>query len=178
MSPLDTSANAEAAVGLTDWMLPIELLVLLGIANGAPIFATRLFNERLSLPLDCRTIMPDGQPLFGPSKTIRGIVSSVACTTAAAAVLQIGWSTGAKTATFAMVGDLLSSFIKRRFRFKPHAQAFGLDQIPEALLPLLAVRTQFGLTAAQIAVLVLIFVLLEIVLSRVLFRLGIRDRPY
>ena len=40
-------------------------------------------------------------------------------------------------AAASMAGDLLASFLKRRFGLKVHAQAIGLDQIPEALLPLL-----------------------------------------
>ena len=59
-----------------------------------------------------------------------------------------------------------------------HAQAAGLDQVPEALLPLLLFRARLGLGATEVAVLVAAFVLLEVVLSRLLFRLRIRDRPY
>ena len=35
-------------------------------------------------------------------------------------------------ATMAMVGDLLSSFVKRRLKFQPSSRATGLDQIPES----------------------------------------------
>ena len=77
-----------------------------------------------------------------------------------------------------MLGDLFSSFVKRRLHLPLHAQAFGLDQIPEALLPLLIVKEQFNLTSNDIAVLVIAFIVLELVLSRILFRLKIRDRPF
>jgi hypothetical protein len=90
----------------------------------------------------------------------------------------MGWRTGAQVAAMSMLGDLGSSFIKRRLHLKPHAKALGLDQIPEALLPLLAVKPRFTLASVDIAVLVITFIVLEIVLSRVLFRLKIRDRPY
>jgi CDP-2,3-bis-(O-geranylgeranyl)-sn-glycerol synthase len=81
-------------------------------------------------------------------------------------------------AGMSMLEDLFSSFVKRRLRLQPHDQAFGLDQIPEALLPLLAVKAQFNLTSGDIAVVVFAFIILELVLSRILFRLKIRDRPY
>ena len=78
----------------------------------------------------------------------------------------------------AMSGDLFSSFVKRRLRLEPHAQAFGLDQIPEALLPLLLLPDRLDLSGLEIAALLTAFVVLQIVLSRLLFRLGIRDRPH
>jgi CDP-2,3-bis-(O-geranylgeranyl)-sn-glycerol synthase len=72
----------------------------------------------------------------------------------------------------------LSSFLKRRRGLELHAQAFGLDQIPEALIPLLLLRTTLGLSTMDIAVTVVAFIILELVLSRLLFMLNIRDRPY
>jgi CDP-2,3-bis-(O-geranylgeranyl)-sn-glycerol synthase len=59
-----------------------------------------------------------------------------------------------------------------------HAQAFGLDQVPEALLPLVVAQPQLGLTAIEIAGIVLAFVILELLLSRVFFELRIREQPY
>ena len=103
---------------------------------------------------------------------------SVLCTSGAAVLLYLDWSTGATIAATSMLGDLFSSFIKRRLHLQPHAQVFGLDQIPEALLPLLLVKAQFDLTSLHIAGLIFAFVVLEVVLSRILFRLKIRDRPY
>ncbi len=52
-----------------------------------------------------------------------------------------------------MLGDLSSSFVKRRLRLKLHAQVFGLDQIPEALLPLLLVQDHLGLSWLDITAL-------------------------
>ncbi|PVE20356.1 CDP-archaeol synthase [Microvirga sp. KLBC 81] len=163
---------------MSDWMLSLQLLVLLGVANGTPIFAKKLLQGRFSTPLDGGLTLPDGQPLFGASKTVRGVVLSVACTMGAASLLHMGWIIGVTIAAMSMLGDLLSSFIKRRLHLPPHAQAFGLDQIPEALLPLLAVKRRLDLTSGDIAVLVIAFIVLELVLSRILFRLEIRDRPY
>ena len=54
----------------------------------------------------------------------------------------------------------------------------GLDQIPESLFPLLACRQVLSLTALDIIIATAIFFVGEIVLSRVLFKLHVRDRPY
>jgi CDP-2,3-bis-(O-geranylgeranyl)-sn-glycerol synthase len=78
----------------------------------------------------------------------------------------------------AMIGDLLSSFIKRRMGIAPSDRAIGLDQIPESLLPLLACAFFLPLTFFDVAVATLIFFVGELALSRVLFKLHIRDRPY
>ena len=78
----------------------------------------------------------------------------------------------------AMLGDLLSSFVKRRLGMASSSMAFGLDQIPEAWLPLLAVSSLFELTRSVIAGIVAGFVVLELALSRLLYWLGIRKRPY
>ena len=92
--------------------------------------------------------------------------------------MNLDWRIGATMAGMSMLGDLFSSLIKRRIHLQPHDQAFGLDQIPEALLPLLAVKVRFNLTGGDIAALIIAFIVLELVLTRILFRLKIRDRPY
>jgi len=155
-----------------------EILLLLGVANGTPVFATRLFGKRFNAPLDNGLKFPDGRPLFGPSKTVRGLVLSVTCTTLAAPLLGFEWITGAGLASASMFGDLISSFTKRRLGLRAHSQAFGLDQVPESLLPLLVLQQHLGLGYADIAIIVAMFIVLELALSRLLFKLHIRDRPY
>lgn len=161
-----------------DHLLLLRVMVLLGIANGAPIVATKLFGARLGAPLDGGLRLRDDAPLFGDSKTIRGVVASIGCTALAAPLLGFDWMTGVGFAAASLAGDLTSSFLKRRRKLEPHAEAFGVDQIPEALLPLVVFKSQLGLTLLEIVVLVAAFVTLASLLSHLLFRLNIRDRPY
>lgn len=77
-----------------------------------------------------------------------------------------------------MLGDLFSSFLKRRLGIPASGMALGLDQIPESLFPLLAVRAELGLELIQIAGLVAGFLFAELVVSRILFQLRIREQPY
>ncbi|WP_194476604.1 hypothetical protein [Bradyrhizobium sp. CCBAU 53338] len=58
------------------------------------------------------------------------------------------------------------------------SQALGLDQVPESLLPLLACRESLGLSYAGILVIVLMFFVGELAISRLLYVLRIRDQPY
>jgi CDP-archaeol synthase len=159
------------------WTL-LQILGLLTLANGTPVVAKRVFGDRLAWPLDGNCNFIDGRPLLGTSKTIRGVLSSVVVTSACAPVVGLGVTTGFVVAVAAMAGDLLSSFLKRRLAQAPSSQAIGLDQIPESLFPLLACRQELGLTAADIVTGVAIFFAGELALSRVLFRLRFRDRPY
>ena len=60
----------------------------------------------------------------------------------------------------------------------PSGRATGLDQIPESLLPLLAVQGELDLSLLQIGAITAAFFVLELPLARLAFRLGLRDRPY
>jgi CDP-diglyceride synthetase len=55
----------------------------------------------------------------------------------ASVVLQTGWGTGWIVGGLAMLGDSLSSFIKRRLAMPPSAMAIGIDQAPDSVLPLI-----------------------------------------
>ena len=156
----------------------IKVLILVTLANAIPVLAKRLFEGRLAYPLDGNLKWFDGHPLFGSSKTLRGIVLSLALTAAAAPLLGLDAGIGLLAAASAMAGDLVSSFTKRRLGLAPSSRATGLDQIPESLLPLLACSWALGLNALDIVVGVAIFMFGGIVLSRVFYRLRLRDRPY
>ncbi len=78
-------------------LLLAQLLVLLGVANSMSILATRLLGKRFSAPLDGGLKFPDGRPLFGPAKTVRGIVVSLICTALVAALLGFEGISGAAT---------------------------------------------------------------------------------
>ena len=153
-------------------------MVLLTLANGTPVVAKKIFGHSLALPLDAGVAFFDGRPLFGPSKTIRGIVLSILVTTASAPLIGLDWRIGSIAAAAAMAGDLCSSFVKRRLNFPPSSQALGLDQLPESLLPLLACRGALSLTAADIVLGIGIFFIGEIALSRILYCAHLRDEPY
>ena len=159
-------------------LLIIKLLVLLSVANGAPVLAKKICSNQLSLPVDGGFKFVDGHPLFGRSKTIRGVLVSVASATLGAPLLGLDIRLGALVGAVAMAGDLFSSFAKRRLNLPPSSRATGVDQIPESLFPLLACRYWLSLTLLEILIGVTAFLVGEILLSRVFYRLGVRDQPY
>ena len=158
--------------------LGIRLLLLLAVANSAPLLAKRWFGLRFSGPLDGGLIFFDGRPLLGSSKTIRGLIAALAATSLGAILMSMPATVGALVGAGAMLGDAIASFIKRRLGAEPSSRATGLDQVPEALLPLLVVKSFLGITLAQIAVITLLFFVLEMPLAWLFHRLGLRDRPY
>jgi CDP-2,3-bis-(O-geranylgeranyl)-sn-glycerol synthase len=60
-----------------------------------------------------------------------------------------------------MLGDCVSSFIKRRLGYSQSSHARGLDTVLESLLPTLFLKQQLGLGLTDILLLVLVFFLLE-----------------
>lgn len=155
-----------------------NLLFLLAIANGAPVLAKWLLGKRLDWPIDGFARLSDGHAIFGSSKTFRGLATSFLATMPAAELVGLHWAHGAAIAALAMCGDLLSSFIKRRRGAAPSDQMLGVDQIPEAFLPALFGAWMMDLTVADIAAVVVLFFIAELVGSRLLYRLKIKDRPY
>jgi CDP-2,3-bis-(O-geranylgeranyl)-sn-glycerol synthase len=77
-----------------------------------------------------------------------------------------------------MLGDLFSSFLKRRMGLPPSAMLLGVDQIPESVLPLLACAPLLELGLFDIVLGTAVFFAGGLVLSRLLFRLNIRERPF
>ena len=159
------------------WLLIFKLVVLLTVANGTPVIAGKLFGNYFNRPLDWDVAFIDGRPVFGHSKTMRGIILSLVAATVIAPVLGFAWTSGLIIASGAMSGDLLSSFLKRRLGLPPSSRATGIDQIPECLLPTIAIRSTLGLGACDVVSVVIIFFLGQVLLSRLFFRWNIRNRP-
>jgi CDP-2,3-bis-(O-geranylgeranyl)-sn-glycerol synthase len=155
-----------------------QMSVLLAAANGAPVILTRLLGSRCAWPFDAGVLFFDGRPLLGKSKTLRGVLVAVLASVAVALLLGLGWEIGVLAGVGAMAGDALSSFVKRRLDLSASSRATGLDQVPESLFPLLACRSALSLSVADIAIGVAIFFIGEVVLSVLLYRVHIRDRPY
>lgn len=160
-------------------MLILTVLLLLLVANGAPILARLLPGLRhWSRPLDGGYRLADEQRLFGKHKTWRGLLAAVLLTTVTAGLLSFPLWLGALVGALSMVGDLLASFVKRRLQLPPGATAPGLDQVPESLLPLVVLYRPLELEWIEIVLITGLFVILNLLLSRVLYYLHIRRHPW
>ena len=156
----------------------LQLVLLIIIANGAPILIRLLLNNGFNLAVDFGHKLPDNKPILGPSKTWRGIFAALIATSIAAWVFGYSAGIGFLVAVYAIVGDLLSSFIKRRLAMKPSSQAPLLDQVPESLFPAIMMMQVFKLEISSVMLLVLIFIIIELAVSHVFYRWGVRKKPY
>ena len=111
----------------------IQLLLLIIIANGAPVLMRIIFGDHLNSPVDFGITLPDNHPVFGSSKTWRGIFAALLMTSVAASLMNFPFAIGFLIAGYAVAGDLTSSFIKRRLSLAPSSKAPILDQAPESL---------------------------------------------
>lgn len=157
---------------------PLQLLSLILIANGTPILVGRVMGDILDSPIDLGLTLRDGHRLFGVSKTWRGVLTSLLVTTCCAMLMGLDGEIGLVAGIFSMVGDLVSSFVKRRLAIGSSEMFTGMDQVPESLLPALALKTTLSLSWLDVIGVVALFVLLNRLLSIAMFKLNIRSEPY
>lgn len=160
------------------WLCVVKVLLLLIIANGAPILVRNFFKARYARAIDFGIVFFDKRPLFGRSKTWRGLFSSVFITGILALSLGMTFQQGMSFGIWVMLGDLSASFIKRRLGYIESSRLRCIDTMPESILPVLIMHEQLGLTILDGILSVLLFVILEIIVSPLLYRLHIRKRPY
>jgi len=147
------------------WLVT-EIVLLLVTANGAPAAAGLLMGKRWDWPLDGNIRFFDQRPLLGTSKTLRGLLASVATTAVAADLLGMTWFEGASFGLFAILGDLGSSFIKRRLGLPSGLSVPVLDQLPESALPVWGMQMVPGATLTERIAAVAVFFVLDLLLSR------------
>jgi len=159
-------------------MIYLQLLFLIIVANGSPIIGRWIMKGYWEMPIDGGAVFIDGRPILGTAKTYRGVACSLVGTLLAGALVGLSWKISLIVSALAMVGDCLSSFIKRRFGYPSGAKALGLDQIPESLFPTLGLSNALNLSALGVGMTVAMFVFLELVLSSIGYKLHIRKHPY
>ena len=151
------------------WWLLSELVLLLVIANATPVIISLLLGERWNQPVDRGLLFTDGHPLLGPSKTVRGLLGSISVCALLAPLFDLSLLQGAGFGVLAMLGDLLSSFCKRRLGLRSGHSAPLLDQLPETLLPLWIMQPVLGAGPAEIAIAIIAFSGIDLLFTRLLF---------
>ena len=159
-------------------MNEVELLLMLIVANGAPVIVDRIMGDRWSWPIDGNKYLSDGYPLLGRSKTLRGLVSSCLLTMLLSLILDISAWHAFLFALLSMTGDMFSSFVKRRCGMRASSMAIGLDQVPEALFPLVFLQNILLVSWQGMVTTVALFFVTELLLSAILYQLKIRKQPY
>lgn len=152
----------------------LHAFALLVAANAVPVIVAKLSSEKWAWPMDFGYVLHDGERLFGAHKTWRGLVSGVMASALAAEFIGLPTWVGAGFAMTSLAADALSSAVKRRMKVRPGTEAPGLDQLGEALLPLVLFARPLALDAAQIALVAAVFTLLDIASARLRHRRWLR----
>ncbi len=156
----------------------LQTLVVITVANAAPLLLTLALGRQPGLPVDFGYRLRDGQRLFGETKSYRGIAAAVVAAALTGLALGLPPFACALAGFLAMLGDLLSSFAKRRMALAPSSRFLGLDQAPVALLPLLALIPLAGISPWSGLMGAALFIVLGPPLSWLLFHAGIRREPH
>lgn len=134
----------------------LHIIVFLLLVNGIPPLIALLTNDRFNYRVDGGKSWFDGHPLFGSNKTVRGLITAICGGTLAFPLIGQAWWIAGITAFLAMTGDLLSSFIKRRFIVPSGKDLPIIDQLFESLFPLIFLNYFIDINLLQnIAVLVI-----------------------
>lgn len=115
---------------------------------------------------------------MGRSKTWIGAGTAVLTGAMFAPLLGLDAQIGLLIGILAMIGDAGSSFVKRRRGLSSGQMALGLDQLPEALLPLLACIPLLDLDLGTAVITAIAFMIANLAISRLLFLIGIEDHPH
>ena len=145
---------------------PVRVLLMLIVANSAAWLAGRFPSVRPPLALDGGLIAWDGQPLLGSHKSWRGFIAGVAASSVIGGLCGVAWWVAAGFGFLSLSGDALSGAVKRRLRRPPGADVPLLDQLPEALLPVLSLWSWLAISWPEAAVVIGLFVLLDLLWTR------------
>ncbi len=143
-----------------------------------PIITRNLLQKKFEYPIDFGFKLSDHHPVFGTSKTWRGFIASILGTGVLAYLMGFPKIVVTRFGLYAMLGDLSSSYVKRRMGFPESSKTRGLDVLPESLFPLIMLHNYLNINMLEIIIIIGIFVFVEITLSPILYRLHIRKRPY
>ncbi|HEX7013116.1 MAG TPA: CDP-archaeol synthase [Steroidobacteraceae bacterium] len=148
----------------------LHALGLLAAANAVPVIVAQLFRDRGATPLDFGHVMRDGERLFGDHKTWRGLASGTLAAALVAALMGLPAALGAAFGLLSLAADAASSAAKRRMHLRPGTEVLGLDQLGEALLPLIVFAEPLSLSVGEIVIVTISFVLLDTATARLRHR--------
>jgi CDP-2,3-bis-(O-geranylgeranyl)-sn-glycerol synthase len=149
------------------WVLG-ELVLLLVAANATPVILSLLFGDRWNQPVDRGILLSDGQPMLGPSKTLRGLLGSITICALLAPLFDLSHLQGAGFGALAMLGDIASSFCKRRLGLHSGHSAPLLDQLPETLLPLWIMLPVLDASVLEMLAAIAGFTVIDLLFTRLL----------
>ena len=147
----------------TRWLNALFLVIA---ANVAPWAAGRYLSGYWQAPLDGGARFADGTRVLGDHKTWRGLFAGVLACALVARLLHLPLLLGVAFGALSLAADLASSFMKRRLGFAPGTEIPCLDQVPEALVPVLVLSHPLGLGLIESIAVAVAFLSLDLATMR------------
>lgn len=158
------------------------------IANGSPVIGNKIL-ESIGVdkhPIDRGKNFIDDKRLFGDNKTWEGFIIGVLAGILTGIIQMVIDNSylyiarGLIMGIGAMVGDLLGSFIKRRFNIKPGDPLPILDQTLFLIVAIALARSAkvLYMTPIQILFVIIITPVLHILTNYIAYRLGFKKVPW
>lgn len=145
----------------------IRIVFFLLLVNGLPPLIALPAKGLFAQPVDCGMNWLDGKRIFGSNKTIRGVLIGIIGGTMLFPLLGQPVQTACTAAMLAMLGDLSSSFIKRRMALPSGSEVAFLDQLFEALFPILYLASAVPFGFLKAAIILVLFITVAYVSSRI-----------
>ncbi|MDL2363076.1 MAG: CDP-archaeol synthase [Patescibacteria group bacterium] len=182
---------------LHNFLFAIWFLLPAAIANAAPIFTAVLPGlNKFDAPIDYNKLYKN-QPILGPHKTWRGLLSGIVVATLVFVLQQYlvrhtGWAAtivtekeylrlplllGPLFGFGAIAGDALESFIKRRRNIKSGQSWLVFDQLDYVIGGVLVSLPFVILSLHQYALIFVVWFVMHLLASYVGFKLRLKDSP-
>jgi uncharacterized protein len=139
-------------------MFALKILAMLIVTNAAPLLSTGFCPKGNRRPLDSGRRLADGHPILGKNKTLCGLLSGIGAAGALSLLIGLPLSMCMLIAGTSLLGDLLTSFIKRRLGLAEGQTAHLLDHLLEGALPLLLCKGLFSISWSLSLVLLMLFI--------------------
>lgn len=136
----------------------IQALILLLAINFGPFLTLPLRRVLPKRPLDHHIRFIDGRPLLGSHKTLAGFVAGILFSGLVAGLLGVSIGVGLLAGLLGMIGDCISSFIKRRFQKPPGTNMPMVDHVFEAAFPLLFLHWVYAFTWLSMLTVMFLFI--------------------
>ena len=141
-------------------------------ANAAPLVLGG------GAPLDGGRCLADGRPIFGPHKTVRGVIAGIVVGTLIGLAESVVDSrlaiAGLMIALGAVLGDLLGAFVKRRLNVEPGKAFPILDQLDFILGSVVLGYAFFQVGLISILLVVVVTPPIHLATNYGAYRLGIK----
>jgi len=128
--------------------------------------------------LDGGRTLADGQPIFGPHKTVRGVIAGIVAGTLVGLAESLVDSrlafAGFVISLGAVLGDLLGAFVKRRLKVEPGRAFPVLDQLDFILGSVVLGYPFFQVGLISILLVVVVTPPIHLATNYGAFRLGIK----